>query len=100
MSGAFVSLIFVLLIVGFLLAGATVALMAIAILRPPRMSDGKAVWVLKRLSPGDLGLPYEDVSFNIRDEATGGPMRIAGWWIPQPTAEGKCVVLLHGYADA
>src|SRR5512138_2516666 len=46
----------VLLVLGALLAAAVITLMAWSLLRPPRMTDGKAAWVLKRLSPGDLGL--------------------------------------------
>ena len=92
-----------LLAVGALLTAATVFLMAWSLLRPPRMTDGKAAWLLRRLSPGDLGLPYEDVSFSVRDERTGQRLRLAAWWIP--AAEGarpseNCVVLLPGYADA
>ena len=47
-----------------------------------------------------LGLNFEDLHFNIRDEKTGQPLQIAGWWIPHPEAHGRCVVLLHGLADA
>jgi len=74
-------------------------LMAWSLTHPPRMSDGKAMWVLKRLSPGDLGLEFEDVKFVVRDER-GKRLSIAGWWIPNPRAQGRCVVLVHGYADA
>ena len=96
----------VLLVAGLVLGAAVVALMARSLLRPPRMSDGKAAWILKRLSPGDLGLPFEDVSFDVRDERTGRALRIAGWWVPADggdphrRASDRCVVLLHGYADA
>jgi hypothetical protein len=103
-----ITLAAVLLALGVLLSAAVVWLMARSLLRPPRMTDGKAAWVLRRLSPGDLGLPYEDVSFDVRDERTGRPLRIKGWWIPAAApanaaggqASGRCVVLLHGYADA
>jgi pimeloyl-ACP methyl ester carboxylesterase len=94
----------VLVALGALLAAGTVALMAWSLLRPPRMTDGKAAWLLQRLSPGDLNMPYEDARFTVRDERTGQPLRVAAWWIPCPAAGGKsadrCVVLLHGYADA
>jgi pimeloyl-ACP methyl ester carboxylesterase len=83
------------------LCGVIVILLARSLVRPPRMSDGKAAWVLKRLSPGDLGLAFEDVSFDVRDAARANEsLRIAGWWIPDNRANGRCVVLLHGYADA
>ena len=92
-----------LLAIGTLLTAATVFLMAWSLLRPPRMTDGKAAWLLRRLSPGDLGLPYGDVSFSVRDERTGQSLRLAAWWIPTavggPPSE-NCVVLLPGYADA
>jgi pimeloyl-ACP methyl ester carboxylesterase len=64
------------------------------------MNDAKAAWFLRRLSPHDLGLPYESLSFSIRDAATGHPLQIAAWWIGHPQAQGRCALLLHGYADA
>src|SRR3954453_23691076 len=82
-----------------LLTGVT-WLMAKMLLRPSRMSDGKAMYLLKRLSPGDLGMSFEPARFSVKDEQTGKPMSIAGWWIPHPAANGKCVVLIHGYGDA
>jgi pimeloyl-ACP methyl ester carboxylesterase len=90
----------VLLAAGAAFAAAVVWLMARALLRPPRMTDGKAAWVLRRLSPGDLDLKYEDVTFDVRDGRSGRPLRMTAWWVPHPAARGKCVVLLHGYADA
>jgi pimeloyl-ACP methyl ester carboxylesterase len=85
-----------------LMCAAVVVLLARSLVRPPRMTDGKAAWVLKRLSPGDLGLRFEEVSFDVRDARTAGQqtIRIAGWWIPHPGADGRTVILLHGYADA
>src|SRR5689334_21077842 len=94
----------VLLVAGMVLVAATVAVMSWSLLRPPRMTDGKAAWLLRRLSPGDLSLSYEDVSFTVRDERGGGTIRIVGWWIPAVATSardaGRCVVLIHGYADA
>lgn len=78
---------------------AVVALMAWALIHPPRMTDGKAAWVLRRLAPSDLGLPFEEMSFAVR-EPSGKPLHIAAWWIPHPQSEGRCVMLIHGYADA
>ncbi|HXE53678.1 MAG TPA: alpha/beta hydrolase [Tepidisphaeraceae bacterium] len=92
-------LVLVLVGVGLLLAGVTIALMAWSLLHPPRMTDGKALWVLKRLSPADIGLAFEDLRFDVRDER-GRPLRLAAWWIPHPNADGRCAVLIHGYADA
>jgi len=71
------------------------------------MTDGKALYLLKRLAPDDLGLPYERVMFTVRDERTGRPLSLAAWWVPCEgggvTNGGKsdrCAVLIHGYADA
>jgi pimeloyl-ACP methyl ester carboxylesterase len=100
MSWSYLTLFLMLLALGFFTSAAVILAMAVALLRPPRMTDGKAVWVLRRLSPGDLGLNFSDVHFNIRDARTNQPMRIAGWWMPHHEAAGRCVVLLHGYADA
>jgi pimeloyl-ACP methyl ester carboxylesterase len=63
------------------------------------MTDGIAVYRLRRLSPGDLGLPFEEISFTVRDEH-GKPLRLAAWWIANAHARGRCAVLIHGYADA
>jgi uncharacterized protein len=81
-----------------LLAGAVV-IMARTILRPPRMTDGKALYVLKRLTPLDLRLEYEPVTFVVRDAHRGGKLRLPAWWIPAEGA-GRCMVIIHGYADA
>jgi pimeloyl-ACP methyl ester carboxylesterase len=100
--GWFVLLI-VFLVVGVLLVIVTASMIALSLLHPPRMSDGKAMYVLRRMSPADLGLTYERVSFTVRDEAKPGSdatLTLAGWWITNPSANGRCVVLLHGYADA
>ena len=100
MPASLLTLALLLLLVGGVLCACVVVLLARSLLRPPRMTDGKAMWVLKRLSPGDLGLAFEETAFDVRDAATGNPLRIAGWWIPHPVAAGRCAVLLHGYADA
>jgi hypothetical protein len=74
-------------------------LMARFLLRPPRMTDGKAAWVLKRLSPLDIGLPFAPINFSVRDELTQKPLQIAAWWIARDNCD-KTAILLHGYADA
>ena len=86
--------------VGALVAAVVVVAMAWSLLRPPRMTDGKAAWLLRRLSPGDLGMPYEDARFIVRDQRTGEALRMAAWWIPTSQPSDRCAVLLHGYADA
>ena len=73
----------VLLVVGAIVVAALVYAMAIVLLRPPRMNDGNAIFLLRRLSPGDLGLKFESLTFRIRDERTGQPMKVAAWWIPK-----------------
>ena len=89
-----------LLLAGTLLTAITVALMLRLLLRPPRMTDGKAAFVLRRLSPEDLGLTYERMTFFVRDEVTDQKLKIASWWMPHAEARGRCVVLIHGYSDA
>ena len=93
------SLLLMLLIFGAVAAIVAIVLTAEGVLRPPRMNDGKAMWVLRRLSPGDLGLEFEETWFRVQDER-GGKLRLAAWWIPASRASDRCVVLLHGYADA
>jgi uncharacterized protein len=95
-----VYLILVLIAILGLLLAVVIFLMTYLLLHPPRMTDGKAVWLLKRLSPGDLGLSFRPIMFSIRDHQSGRPMRMAAWWIPHSCSEGRCVVLIHGYADA
>jgi hypothetical protein len=90
----------VLVVIGILLIGIVVTIMAHGILRPPRMTDGKAIYRLHRLAPDDLGLAFENESFTVCDARTSEPLRLAGWWIPHPDAAGRCAILLHGYADA
>ena len=82
-----------------LLCVALVFLMARTLLRPQRMTDARAIVILKRLSPMDLGLPFEELSFNVRDERAGKPLKLAAWWIPS-NGSTRTMLLLHGYADA
>lgn len=86
--------------IGIALCGMMIVIMAEMLLRPRRMTDVRATILLHRLSPADLGMEYENVSFNVIDECKQTPLRIAGWWIPAREARGKCVVILHGYSDA
>ena len=100
MIGSWLTLVAVLLAVGFLVALVVVRVMARILLRPPRMTDGRAAWRLKRLGPGDLRMRYADLAFNVRDEATGGTLKLAAWWIPAEAPSDRCAILLHGYGDA
>jgi dipeptidyl aminopeptidase/acylaminoacyl peptidase len=53
-------------------------------IRPPRF--------LSSLTPGDLKIAYEAVSFRTADGLT-----LRGWYIPAAQASAKTVILLHGY---
>jgi hypothetical protein len=96
------TLIAMVLVVGVLLLMGLAMLMAYAMLHPPRMTDGKAVYLLKRLSPGDLGLPYHDMRFRVRDwrydQRT--TFEMAAWWIAAASASDRCCILIHGHSDA
>lgn len=73
--------------------------LASMLLRPARMTDGKAMYIVRRMSPGDLGLPFEEVWFDSRGR-DGQPLRIAGWWIAAPSPADQTAVLIHGFGDA
>jgi len=90
----------VLAIFGLAWAGVAVCLMAQMLLRPRRMSDARALLKLGRLSPADLGLDFEPAPFQVIDESTGKKLSLAAWWIEHRQGRGRCVVILHGYADA
>lgn len=96
-----VTLTLVLVVCGIVLVTVTAFLLAYGLIHPDRMTDAKALTVLGRLSPGDLGMPFADVAFSVIDESRP-PARIdiAGWWIPAKTLSDRCVILLHGYSDA
>jgi alpha-beta hydrolase superfamily lysophospholipase len=95
-----VTLVLILAVTLAILVATGALLQAKMLLQPPRMTDGKSVYVLKRLSPADLGMGYEAVRFDVRDESTDRRLALAGWWIPSRTPGGATVILLHGYADA
>jgi pimeloyl-ACP methyl ester carboxylesterase len=96
-------LLLVLLLTGAAIVGGVVLMMARILLMPPRMAGGDALWTLKRLTPRDLGLEYEELSFDVRDEATDGrdKLRLTAWWLParDPGCD-RCAVIVHGYADS
>lgn len=52
--------------------------------RPPK--------ILSSLTPRDLGLDYEEVSFQTEDG-----LKLRGWYIPSKKKSLKTLVLLHGY---
>ena len=98
---ALLTMALMLLAAGAGVVGVVAALLAYTVLHPPRMTDGKAVYRLRRLSPGDLGLRFEPEAYTVRDGRSGRPLRLTTWWIPaaDPAAAATAVVL-HGYADA
>lgn len=97
-----ISLAIIFFLVGLLLVAIVWFWMAWALVHPPRMTDGKAVYILKRLSPMDLGLDYQNLRFSVTDHHTGRPLNLAAWWIPANPAsrQNRCAILIHGYADA
>ena len=58
---SYVMLILMLLVFGAIITGAVVVTLVFAMLRPPRLTDGRAIWILQRLSPGDFGLTGRQV---------------------------------------
>jgi pimeloyl-ACP methyl ester carboxylesterase len=94
-----VRLVMLLLLSAAAWCAALVVLTAWRVIRPPRMSEGKALYLLKRLSPQDLGLAYRSMDFVVRDER-GRPLKLAAWWIPAGAPSSNAVILLHGYGDA
>lgn len=89
-----------LLIAATLCVAGVIHALAMMLLRPPRMTDGKALYVLKRMSPGDLGLPFEDVGFDVPRSERSEAIRIVAWWIEAASPSEKTVVIVHGYGDA
>jgi dipeptidyl aminopeptidase/acylaminoacyl peptidase len=53
-------------------------------IRPPK--------IISSLTPRDLNLNYEDVSFKTADGLT-----LRGWYIPSAEKTGRTLILLHGY---
>lgn len=94
------ALVLVLLVGAVVLAAVLAWILAWVFVHPPRMTDGKAAWVLRRLSPGDLGLGFTPVWYEVRDEATGEKLQLAAWWVPAARDLGRTMVLIHGHADA
>jgi hypothetical protein len=98
-----ITLVLVLVLAGVVLTVATAALLAFGLVHPERMTDGRALALVGRLSPGDLELPYADVKFEVIDEShrPSRKLSFAAWWIPAKDASSdRTVILLHGYSDA
>jgi pimeloyl-ACP methyl ester carboxylesterase len=94
----------VLAIIMFAVAIALCAMVIFAMARmlliPKRMTDGRALVVLQRLTPTDLGLEFQPVEFQVIDENTKRNLRLAAWWIAAPNPSPKTAIILHGYSDA
>jgi pimeloyl-ACP methyl ester carboxylesterase len=100
---SWLGLFVVFIVVGVALVMFVAWQIARALLHPPRMTDGRAMFILRRLSPGDLGLAFEPMRFTVRDAQDrdgAGTLQLAAWWMPNPAASGRCAVLIHGFADA
>lgn len=100
MGRELIVLVLVMVGIGAAVCGGTIFVMARMLLMPRRMGDVRASIILHRISPEDLGMEYENLTFSIIDESSGGKMKIAGWWIATPGSRGRCAVILHGYSDA
>ncbi|MGF1632347.1 MAG: alpha/beta hydrolase [Phycisphaerae bacterium] len=97
----FLTLGLLLLAVGGVGAAVVVFGMARTLIRPPRMTDAKAMRILGRLTPDDLHLPWENWPVEVPDAAAAGKrLKLTNWWLPHPHAAGRCVVLVHGFGDA
>ncbi len=48
--------------------------------------------IVSDITPKDLGLDYEEVSFITRDG-----VKLIGWWLPNKNLATKTLILLHGY---
>ena len=95
------TLCLVLIACGLLVVTFAATLLAWGLTHPPRMGDGKALAILHRLSPADLGLSFADVRYEVIDEANAPTkLTITGWWMPAASTSDRTVILLHGYADA
>src|SRR4051812_27454884 len=68
---------------GVLLTITVAWVIALSLLHPPRMTEGKALYILRRMSPSDLGLPFDSIEFEVTDAQRGGArkLKLAAWWI-------------------
>jgi len=106
MTPAAIILAITLLVVGVGLFFGVSLMMAKVLLSPMRMEGGRALWTLRRLTPKDLDLAYEETFFTVLDEQAerkgkhGSTLGIAAWWMPAAANSGKCAILVHGYSDS
>lgn len=95
----FATLLITLACVGAAMYALMVFLMARILTRPRRLTDARALARLGRMSPTDIGLEFSPCEFSVTDQRDGQPLRLAGWWIPGQQSD-RCILLIHGYADA
>lgn len=90
------------LAVSLLVIGGTwailVVLLAYARLYPPRLTPLKALFVLGRSGPADLGFHPQRMSFEV--EFRQRLITLAGSLVTHPLADGRMVIVLHGFADS
>lgn len=48
--------------------------------------------IISSITPKDLGMIYEDISFRTKDN-----ILIRGWFIPNNNPQAKTIILMHGY---
>jgi uncharacterized protein len=92
------TLILVLMLAGAMVIAASLRAAAMMLLRPARMTEGRAYRILGRTSPADLGLRFEPTKFVVQH--TSPAVGIDAWWIPAATASDRTVVIVHGFADS
>jgi pimeloyl-ACP methyl ester carboxylesterase len=90
----------IMLAVAALLCAIIILAMSRMLLIPKRMTDGRALVVLQRLTPSDLGLEFQPVEFQVIDEDSKQKLKLAAWWIPVASSSSKTAIILHGYSDA
>ncbi len=76
-----------------------VLLMMLARLFPPRLSRIRALLLLGRATPRDIGFEYEESRLEVHPPGLP-PVTLSTWLVrPSPPSQ-QTIVLLHGYADA
>lgn len=76
----------------------TLAVTVRARLRPPRLTALKALFLLGRAGPRDMGFEAEAIEFE--SSVYARPVKLAAWYVAHPEARGRLVIVLHGYADS
>jgi pimeloyl-ACP methyl ester carboxylesterase/uncharacterized protein YneF (UPF0154 family) len=96
----------VFLAAGVLLVWLAVREMRTMLLRPPRMTETKALRILQRIGPDDVGIAaFEEIPFRVYrgDESPerAQTLQIKSFWMPHPDPRvTRTCVLIHGFADS